>query len=136
MTTEKGGRPLAFNNVEELEEKIEAYYERCEVKEKPLTLSGLAVWIGIDRKTLYNYSKKEAYFPTIKKAKDKIQADMEERALNGDSNATFSIFSFKNNFGWVNLDKVESENTNKNVNQNIDMASLTDEQLDKILKSE
>ena len=128
------GKPLIFKSVEELEEMIRKYYERCELKEKPLTLSGLAVFLGIDRKTLYNYSIKDAYFPTIKVAKDIIQADMEERALNGQSNATFSIFALKNNYGWQNVDKIESENVN--TNKNIDLSSLTDEQINKILDSE
>lgn len=128
------GRPRAFKNVKELEEMIIKYYERCELKEKPLTLSGLAVFIGIDRKTLYNYGEKDEFFPTIKIAKDIIQADMEERALSGDSNATFSIFALKNNYGWVNVDKIESENVN--INNNIDFSNMTIEQIKELLDNE
>lgn len=128
------GRPRAFSNVKELEDMIVKYYERCELKEKPLTLSGLAVFIGIDRKTLYNYSKDDEFFPTIKVAKDIIQADMEERGLSGDSNATFSIFALKNNYGWVNVDKIESENVN--VNNNIDFSNMTTEQIKAALEED
>lgn len=130
----KMGRPLAFKSVEELEEQIKKYVERCELKEKPMTMSGLACWLNISRQTLVNYSYKEDFFDTINTARLMIQADMEERALGGESNATVTIFSLKNNFGWV--DKIETENTNVNTNKNIDLSSLTDEQIEKILKSE
>lgn len=130
------GRPLAFSTTEELEDMIRRYYERCELKEKPLTLSGLAVFLGIDRKTLYNYSQKDDFFPTIKVAKDIIQADMEERALNGQSNATFSIFALKNNYGWQNVDKIESENVNTNINNNIDFSNMSTEQLKELINNE
>lgn len=130
----KVGRPLKFQTVEELEEQIKKYYERCELKEKPLTMSGLACWLGIDRRTLVNYSKKEEFFPTISTARAIVQADMEERALNGDSNATMSIFSFKNNFGWN--DKQEIESTNTNVNKNIDLSNYSLEELKKLVDDE
>lgn len=108
-----GGRPRKFKNVEELQESIDAYLERCELKEKPLTMSGLAVACEIDRKTLVNYSKEDEFFLTINKYRKLVLADMEERGLNGDSNATMSIFLLKNNFGYK--DKQEVEQTVKNV---------------------
>lgn len=132
----KVGRPLIFSTVEELEELITKYYERCEIKDKPLTLSGLACWLGIDRKTLYNYSERDDFFPTIKVAKDVIQADMEERALSGKSNATFSIFSLKNNYGWNDKQEIESKNENINTNKNIDMSGLSTEELKKLIENE
>ena len=132
----KVGRPLIFSTVEELEELITKYYERCETMDKPLTLSGLACWLGIDRKTLYNYSERDDFFPTIKVAKDVIQADMEERALSGKSNATFSIFSLKNNYGWNDKQEIESRNENINTNKNIDMSGLSTEELKKLIENE
>lgn len=125
------GRPLAFKNVEELEEQIKKYVERCELKEKPMTMSGLACWLNISRQTLVNYSYKEDFFDTINTARLMIQADMEERALGGESNATVTIFSLKNNFGWV--DKIETENKNTNVNQNLDLGHISTEELKKLI---
>lgn len=130
----KMGRPLAFSTVAELEEQIQKYYERCELKEKPLTMSGLALWLGISRQTLVNYGYKDEFFDTIRIARDMVQADMEERALGGKSNATMSIFSFKNNFGWV--DKQEVTSNNINTNKNIDMSSLSTEELKKLIEEE
>lgn len=110
------GRPRIFNSQEELEQKIMEYWRRCEQNNKPYTLSGLALWIGVDRKTLYNYSEKDEFFPTIKKAKDIVEASMEERALTGENNVTFSIFALKNNFAWRDKQEIEhSGETNMNV---------------------
>ena len=40
----KVGRPLLFKTVEELEKRIEEYFEYCEINEKPMTMSGLGRW--------------------------------------------------------------------------------------------
>lgn len=104
------GRPRAFKNVEEVEEKINAYFNYCEEKEKPYTMSGLAYYLEISRQTLINYSNKDEYFDTIKKARDRVQMQLEENALSNKANPTFTIFNLKNNFDWK--DKVEVKNTN------------------------
>ena len=112
------GRPRAFKSVEEVEEKINAYFNYCEEKEKPYTMSGLAYYLGIDRKTLINYSKNEEYFHTIKKARDKVQMQLEENALSNKANPTFTIFNLKNNFDWK--DKIEHSSSEvENINKNI-----------------
>ena len=114
----KVGRPKAFKSVKEVEEKINAYFNYCEEKEKPYTMSGLAYYLGIDRKTLLNYSKNEEYFHTIKKARDKVQMQLEENALSNKANPTFTIFNLKNNFDWK--DKIEQTNDSlSEINKNI-----------------
>ena len=120
----KVGRPKIFNDVKEVEEKINAYFNYCEEKEKPYTMSGLAYYLGIDRKTLLNYSKNEEYFHTIKKARDRVQMQLEENALSNKANPTFTIFNLKNNFDWK--DKIEHsssevENINKNLSNIADL---------------
>lgn len=103
------GRPRAFKSVEEVEEKINAYFNYCEEKEKPYTMSGLAYYLEVSRQTLVNYSNKDEYFDTIKKARDKVQMQLEENALSNKANPTFTIFNLKNNFDWK--DKMEVEKT-------------------------
>lgn len=102
------GRPRAFKSVEEVEKKINAYFNYCEEKEKPYTMSGLAYYLEIDRKTLLNYSKNEEYFHAIKKARDKVQMQLEE-CLYRLGNNSGVIFNLKNNFDWK--DKMEVEKT-------------------------
>ena len=113
----KVGRPKAFKSVEEVEKKINAYFNYCEEKEKPYTMSGLAYYLGIDRKTLLNYSKNEEYFHTIKKARDKVQMQLEE-CLYRLGNNSGVIFNLKNNFDWK--DKIEHSSSEvENINKNI-----------------
>lgn len=117
--TNKVGRPLAFKSVEELECKVNAFFssddahvinytDGQEQKTFAPTISGLAVYLGVDRKTIVNYSNKEEYFPTIKKARAKIEAHLEKRLFG--NNVTGTIFNLKNNFDWK--DKSEVSNTN------------------------
>lgn len=101
-----------YKNKKQLEELINKYFEDCDNKVKPYTMSGLAYALGIDRITLINYSKDELFFTLIKNAKDRVQAQLEENALMGKGNATFTIFNLKNNYGWVDKQEIsQSSNT-------------------------
>ena len=114
----KVGRPKVFKSVKEVEEKINAYFNYCEEKEKPYTMSGLAYYLEVSRQTLVNYSYKDEYFDTIKKARDKVQMQLEENALSNKANPTFTIFNLKNNFDWK--DKIEHSSSEvENINKNI-----------------
>lgn len=107
----KSGRPLKFKTVKELEKRIDAYF--ADTNNLPYTITDLAVWLDCDRKTLTNYKNRDAYFPTIKKAKTKIEASIEKNALLGKYNPTFSIFNMKNNFGWEDKQEIDTTTTNK-----------------------
>ena len=104
----KVGRPKIFNDVKEVEEKINAYFNYCEEKEKPYTMSGLAYYLGISRQTLVNYSNQDHFFDTIKKARDRVQMQLEENALSNKANTTFTIFNLKNNFDWKDSNEVKT----------------------------
>lgn len=100
-------RPKLYTSVEKMEEDIEKYFIDCDEKEKPYTMSGLAYALDMDRRSLLNYSKDEKFFPTIKKAREKVEQQLEENALIGKANATFTIFNLKNNFSWQDKTEVE-----------------------------
>lgn len=119
-----GGRPLIFKSVEELQEKIDEYFDWCDNRTKsiyikelgdnmevsapaPYTMSGLARRLGIDRDTLLNYSKKEEFFGTIKAARERVQEDVETRLMET-SNQSGAIFNLKNNFGWKDKTEVDT----------------------------
>lgn len=97
---------LKYKDEKELAKGIEEYFEDCKKREKPYTMSGLAVWLGITRQTLVNYSHKDKFFPLIKKAKERVQAQIEENAIDGTFNTTFAIFSLKANYKWDDGNKV------------------------------
>lgn len=107
----KRGRPKKYTDIEIMEQKIDEYFKNCDEAHKPYTMSGLALALDMDRKTLLNYSKDSEFFPTIKKARNKVETYVEERLFY--PNATGVIFNLKNNFAWE--DKQEIDN---NVNLN------------------
>lgn len=102
-----GGRPLKFKSVEELQNKIDAYFEYCDSNNKPYTISGLAYWLDTDRITLIRYEERDGFCNTIKRAKQKVENQFEERAICGEYNPTMAIFLMKNNFNYE--DKVQQE---------------------------
>lgn len=99
---------LKYKTEEDLQKGIDKYFKECDEKEKPYTMSGLALSLGIDRRTLVNYANKDLFFSQIKQAKQKVQTQLEENALMGKGNAVFTIFNLKNNYGW--RDQVEVKN--------------------------
>lgn len=109
----KVGRPLIFKDKEELKERIEEYFEYCEEREKPLTMSGLAYYLKIDRTTLINYGKREVFFDTIKQAKDRVLMDTEERLQTNGNPTVGIIFSLKNNYNWADKQEIKEETDNK-----------------------
>ena len=112
-----GGRPPLYNSAEEMDSLIEEYFNDPSVMFvngdgqvifRP-TMAGLAYHLGMDRRSLLNYSKKEEFFPSIKRAKDRVEAALEANLYN--NSVTGTIFNLKNNFGWV--DKTEQERYGK-----------------------
>lgn len=99
---------LKYKTVEELENAINEYFKNCDEKDKPYTMTGLALSLGIDRRTLINYEKKDLFFSLIKNAKSKVEEQLEESLYRLGNNSGV-IFNLKNNYGWV--DKIENENT-------------------------
>lgn len=97
---------LKYHTEEELVKGIEEYFEDCKKREKPYTMSGLANWLGITRQTLINYGKGEKYFTLIKKAKERVQQQIEENILDGTFNTTAGIFNLKANYKWDDGNKV------------------------------
>ena len=100
------GRPRLYNNAEELQREIDAYFE-AEVKAP--TITGLALWLGFEsRQSFYDYEKDGEFSYIIKKSRLRIEEGYEKR-LHGNSPAG-SIFALKN-FGWS--DRQEIDHTTK-----------------------
>lgn len=100
---------LKYDNEEVLKELIDKYFQECDEKKLPYTMSGLAYALKIDRKTLINYGKRESFSTLISEAKDRIQKQLEENALTGKYNAQFTMFNLKNNYGWQDKQEVEAK---------------------------
>jgi hypothetical protein len=115
------GRPMIWKSPEELQKLVDDYFQSTE----RWTLSGLAVHIGICRKTLYNYESKDDFLHIIKKARDKVESIYEERAIY-ENNPTGVIFALKN-MGWS--DKLSTDHTTKGESLNFDINKLSDNEL-------
>ena len=103
-------RPKLYKTKEEIQKIIDEYFSLCDEKEKPYTMSGLANALNMSRQSLINYSKDEEFFDTIKKARAEVEQQLEENALMGKANSTFTIFNLINNYGWRDTVEVKNDN--------------------------
>ncbi len=116
------GRPPKFEKPEDLAKKVEAYFKWCDdqgqtttdskgnerVIRKPYTITGLCVYLGISRHTWCEYADKPEFRDITEAAKLRVENYTEESALTGRANPVFSIFSLKNNFGWVDQQTINT----------------------------
>jgi len=126
----KKGRPKAYTEVEVMQQKIDKYFSECDQNKEPYTITGLALALDLDRKSINNYAKDSEFFPTIKKAKLKVENYLEKRLIN-DSSATGIIFNLKNNYGWS--DKQEIQHSG---NINNPFSELSTEELRQLIKND
>jgi hypothetical protein len=103
------GRPMLFTDVKALQARIEAYFQTCDQNDQIYTIGRPAEALGMVRQTLLNYEGKPEFLDTIKKAKMRIEARIEEMGLLGKVNPTFAIFWLKNNAGWRDSQHIKSE---------------------------
>jgi hypothetical protein len=123
-----GGRPLKYKTVEELQAAIDEYFDYCDNRIKqvhskegesyavadpePYTVSGLAYRLGFeDRASFLDYKERDQFSSTIKKARFKIETDIERRLMNKDTFTPGLIFNAKNNFSWSDRSEVEQSGT-------------------------
>lgn len=119
----KVGRPLKIKDVNELNERIDTYFETTPIDE--ITVTGLCLFLGINKDTFYEYAKKEEYKEAIDYARLKVENSYEiSLRKNG---RTADIFALKN-FGWKDKQEISAEIDNQ---YNYD--KLTDEEINQLL---
>lgn len=130
MEKNKGGCPPMYKSVAEMQKAIDKYFEDCngeyitddegnlmtdknghpvKTKERPLTITGLALALGFTtRQALLNYEGKPEFVDTIKKAKSRIEQYAEERLFDKDG-VNGAKFNLSNNFkGWSEKQQIDS----------------------------
>ena len=117
-----GGRPALFESAEDLQSKIDEYFNGG-MKQKTIiigrgdsqrevivpvpTISGLCYFLGFEsRQSFYDYEKRDGFSYTIKRARLFIEQEYEEELKLG--NTVGAIFALKN-MGW--MDKVHNDVT-------------------------
>lgn len=118
------GQPVKFKTVEELQAKIDEYFDYCDNKTKeewsekkgsmilpnpePYTMGGLARYIGLSRQGLINYEKKDEFGDIVTAARSRVEYDLERRLVDKESFTIGIIFNLKNNFkDWKDKTDVE-----------------------------
>jgi hypothetical protein len=119
---ENVGMTPMYTSVEEIESKIEQYFEDCKgylltdekgkqvfnkfgspifIDVHPPTITGLALALGFtSRQALLNYQAKPKFVDTITRAKARVEQYAEERLFDRDG-SNGAQFSLRNNFkGW------------------------------------
>jgi hypothetical protein len=140
---------MKFKTVQELNEKIDAYFKSCEDPEnpghykRPLTMSGLALALDTNRQTLMVYKngeydpvypegtkdeEKHLYSDSLKRALAIVEKYVEEYMFLG-KNQTGVIFNAKNNFGWQ--DKYHNDLTSNGKNL-FNLKDTTDAELENL----
>lgn len=114
----RAGQPPIFATPEELQEKIDKYFEfikgklktnkkgetSWETEPQPVTITGLCLYLGFEsRQSFYDYGKNEKFSYTIRKAHQRVELSYEKNLRA--QNVAGSIFALKN-LGWK--DKVET----------------------------
>lgn len=139
----KGGRPMLYTKVEDLQKDIQAYFDSCwqykfnkdgEVvvdeygnpiwmQTIPYTMAGLAFAIGMDRRTLLNYEKRDKFFPTINEARKIVERYAEQRLYDKDG-VNGAKFNLQNNFkDWEDKKKIDG---NMSLNYEDKLKEMTD----------
>lgn len=99
------GYPPIFESVDQLEDEIQAYFDLQSDNNQPLTITGLAFYLGfVSRQSIYDYKENPHFSYILKKATMFIE-HCYEMNLSG-TTPTGSIFALKN-MGWK--DKTETE---------------------------
>ena len=114
-----GGRPKAFATQQQLHDACQAYLTDAKDRHAPLTLSGLAAYLGKSRETVNefargNYDTEENKFSdTLKQIKSIIEQDKIEKSLLGLYNPTIAIFDLKNNHNHKDVQEVDNRYVDK-----------------------
>ena len=100
-------RQLKYKTPEELENKIDEYFEWVEEKELPVTITGATMFLGfVSKQSLYDYENRDGFSYPIKRLRLAVENAYELKLH--ENNVTGSIFALKN-MGWK--DKTEVDNT-------------------------
>lgn len=119
-----------FESPDEFDRLAEEYFQYCDDNNKPYTITGLACYLDVDRTWFFCHDQEGTpYFDAVKRAKQRILRDNEEKSIVGKYNTTFMIFSLKNNFGWS-----DKQDVNVNANVKSPYSELTEEELKKLAK--
>ena len=99
--------PIDISDPEQVKERIGMYFQHCADNDRKPQIVGLCNWLGIDRKTLWNWMngelRTETHLPIIKKAVSMIEEQWADYMQNGKINPASGIFLAKNWYGYKDV---------------------------------
>ena len=99
--------PIDISDPEQVKQRIGMYFQHCADNDRKPQIVGMCNWLGIDRKTLYNWLNGELRTSThlhiIKKAVNMIEEQWADYMQNGKINPASGIFLGKNWFGYKDV---------------------------------
>lgn len=98
-------QPVDIDNAQEVEERMNWYlFDYCANSDVAPSISGLALALGVHRKTLWGWKcgqrRKNTHQKIIQKAYNFVTAGLEQRLLESETTPVSLIFLLKNNFGY------------------------------------
>lgn len=112
---------FTYKNAEELQIKVDEYFNICNAKRRPYSVSGLALHLGLTTQTLRNYEKNYGdteYADIIKVAKQRIE-EFAECCLYDNKKTVGAKFVLQNCYGWC-------EKNDVNLSGNVGFKKLED----------
>ncbi|NTV51274.1 MAG: hypothetical protein HGA69_00355 [Desulfobulbaceae bacterium] len=94
-----------------MQKYVDEYFQKCDDNNCPYTITGLALHLGLTRKSLNNYEGRQEFLPVIKAARERVQLSVETILLSGKAQAG-SIFWLKNH-GWADKQEIEVSDMSK-----------------------
>lgn len=107
------GRPRRWQDAEAFDAAINAFFADCDRLGKPYTITALALHLGLTRRQLIEYAENapEPLRNSIKHARARCEAWVEQQLLTRDKQVVGHIFWLKNNAGWRDVQEVETTHT-------------------------
>lgn len=103
------GRPPFYKTVEEMDTAIDNYFVSTKENNEPLTITGLALWLGFtSRQAVLNYEGKPEFVDAIKRAKLQIENYNEKVLYDRGIPTAGVIFNLANNYKRQNKQTIDT----------------------------
>lgn len=108
--------PIDISDASQVQERIVWYFQHCAENDMKPTVTGMANALGVDRRTLYDWSRGNlrnvSHTPIVKKAYALLEELWEDYMQNGKINPVSGIFLGKNHFGYADKQEIVVEPKN------------------------
>lgn len=101
----------AFKDDKAFINKFREYIDHCSEKKRFANIAGFCVFADITRETFYK--QKEYYSDTYNKVRNMLEDETLQH------NTYMAQLYIKNTFGYADKQKIESENVNHNINEEV-----------------